>query len=969
MKKKAGCREGWFRAGIARLVIVLLVLGGPALGPRMARADTHTSTGTLPGESDCQYQFDADTSALTFSGAVTCSGKDYGFQVNGKLKGLAITVTDFTVTIAGQDVKIGINKTYQVPFDTKNVSKLDDDFQKVVTVLNSDILQQVPGLGTVLKDVGFGGKDGSATGGFQKAVADYDKSCAQTGDTEKRCQFSDDPGPTETGSDQASGSGSADSGDSSNSQEEVCPGLQKIKGYLIVCIPSYLKGKLSLGSDVLLITPGGALMSLPLGASLSHPFMPVISTSGSVLLTAGGIFGAGLEIDAKGGVGVAGGLIAVIGPLIVKGYSLLVGKLDLSQVSGIPSMLGLDVPGSAGLPGLVFADSLSAQVKNFTVASHSRLSVNGGGGAGGSPTFDQGVSPEGASNNWGGSYGGLGGDPGVSGYDNPGSPGSIQGDPFHPTSGGYGAGGDNNTATGSPGGGSIVISATDTLKVDGVLTANGDDGAADPENATATGSGGSMLLTAGTVAGGGTISADGGSRAGDAGAAGGGGRIAIYYAHKSFSGQVHAYGGRQTDISHYAIYAPANSGGAGTVFWQGSSEPKHGGTLIVSGDSATLWPPPGETPIKADWSSPDRTLVVENGARAEVLSAAYQTITVQHGGVITLPLTRPVDGRNGGIVLSPATQTMTLSATTILVDPTSRIDVSAHGDAGGDNSGTAAGNGKTPGTRGAGEGPGSWGGSHGGIGGNVPGSDATSWDGTVPSDKLGGTAYDDPTNPLQVGGGSGGSSDGTSPGASGGGVLRLTASTLHLDGRLVANGQPNLLPTPDFPTINAGLAGGGAGGSLNLQVHTLTGGGSIEADGGNTCVLIADLLSPSVQAGCGEDGSEGAGGGGRIAIRYTDTKGWTGKVHAYGGYNVSYLHEHHQAIQVGRAGPGTVFWLAAGQPADGGKLVIAGGGLTTDRRAGTPLGAKVNGAHRTLIITGGAVAYGKNLKVANLELL
>ncbi|MGH2343698.1 MAG: hypothetical protein ACRDG4_00620, partial [Chloroflexota bacterium] len=102
---------------------------------------------------------------------------------------------------------------------------------------------------------------------------------------------------------------------------------------------------------------------------------------------------------------------------------------------------------------------------------------------------------------------------------------------------------------------------------------------------------------------------------------------------------------------------------------------------------------------------------------------------------------------------------------------------------------------------------------------------------------------------------------------------------------------------------------------------------------------------------------------------YTDTKGWTGKVHAYGGYNVSYLHEHHQAIQVGRAGPGTVFWLAAGQPADGGKLVIDGGGLTTDRRAGTPLGAKVNGAHRTLIITGGAVAYGKNLKVATLDLL
>ncbi|MGH2345903.1 MAG: hypothetical protein ACRDG4_11795, partial [Chloroflexota bacterium] len=97
MRKKTGYRAGWFRAGVARLVIVLLVLGVPALGPRMARADTHSSTGALPGESDCQYEFDADTAALTFSGAVTCSGKVFGFQVNGKLKGLSFTLTDFRV--------------------------------------------------------------------------------------------------------------------------------------------------------------------------------------------------------------------------------------------------------------------------------------------------------------------------------------------------------------------------------------------------------------------------------------------------------------------------------------------------------------------------------------------------------------------------------------------------------------------------------------------------------------------------------------------------------------------------------------------------------------------------------------------------------------------------------------------------------------------------------------------------------
>src|SRR6185312_7257928 len=127
--------------------------------------------------------------------------------------------------------------------------------------------------------------------------------------------------------------------------------------------------------------------------------------------------------------------------------------------------------------GLVFASGLSAQVKNFSVAPNSKLSVSGGGGVGGSGSTNFGLAPGGATYDWGGSHGGLGGDPGDACDGNPGSPGTITGDPFKPTESGNGGGGDSSSGagTGTPGGGSIVISATDTIAVDGPLEANGDD--------------------------------------------------------------------------------------------------------------------------------------------------------------------------------------------------------------------------------------------------------------------------------------------------------------------------------------------------------------------------------------------------------------------------------------------------------------------------------------------------------------
>ena len=96
-------------------------------------------------------------------------------------------------------------------------------------------------------------------------------------------------------------------------------------------------------------------------------------------------------------------------------------------------------------------------------------------------------------------------------------------------------------------------------------------------------------------------------------------------------------------------------------------------------------------------------------------------------------------------------------------------------------------------------------------------------------------------------------------GGSGGGAMRVSATTLLVDGQILANGGDGL---------NNGNwdGGGGAGGSLWLEVTTFDGTGYISAAGG------------SDYAGT-EHSSDGgqAGGGGRIRIDY-ETKTFEGSI-------------------------------------------------------------------------------------------
>lgn len=162
----------------------------------------------------------------------------------------------------------------------------------------------------------------------------------------------------------------------------------------------------------------------------------------------------------------------------------------------------------------------------------------------------------------------------------------------------------------------------------------------------------------------------------------------------------------------------------------------------------------------------------------------------------------------------------------LTIDATSRVDVSGRGYLGAWRSGNSSSYGRTLGNTTV---DGSYlysGGSYGALGGQY----STYWVNV---------AYGDPTDPQEVGSGGGGINIGY-PGGSGGGLVRITAGTVAVDGVILADGM----------SVNSG-GGAGSGGGIRIAAETVAGNGLIVARGG------------TVTSGAGA-----AGGGGRIAIYY-----------------------------------------------------------------------------------------------------
>ena len=165
-----------------------------------------------------------------------------------------------------------------------------------------------------------------------------------------------------------------------------------------------------------------------------------------------------------------------------------------------------------------------------------------------------------------------------------------------------------------------------------------------------------------------------------------------------------------------------------------------------------------------------------------------------------------------------------LSANSLTVDLTSRIDVTARGFLGGNRPGNPfGGTGMTIGFQQGSTGKS--GGSYGGLGGVSEGT---------PNPVYG--DFRDPNEPGSGGGGGGGS---------GGGLVRIVAQTVQLDGSIVADGGNY-----------TGDGAGGSGGGVRVDAGTLRGTGLVRANGGRGQFY------------------GGGGGGGRIAIYFQDATGF-----------------------------------------------------------------------------------------------
>ncbi len=249
---------------------------------------------------------------------------------------------------------------------------------------------------------------------------------------------------------------------------------------------------------------------------------------------------------------------------------------------------------------------------------------------------------------------------------------------------------------------------------------------------------------------------------------------------------------------------------------------------------------------------------------------------------------------------------------TLLVDGTSRIDVSGKGYLGGRTTGNTT---LGAATELAGGSYAGWGGGNG-IYGSI---NAT---------------YGDFADPDDWGSGGGNSPRYGTIGGTGGGLARITAANLVLDGHIKANGE-------------FGQAGG-SGGGIYVTVAALTGSGQIEASGGGSY--------------------QGAGGGGRVAVYAQDFSGFdVSGIVAWGGLSPG-------GFQLPHGGSGTVYLRDTDEP-QGTLIFDAGAGGNGWTPLGLP-GQTTFTIPDDLIIRGsqtkvqfaGTLFYSRALQVAGAKL-
>ena len=263
------------------------------------------------------------------------------------------------------------------------------------------------------------------------------------------------------------------------------------------------------------------------------------------------------------------------------------------------------------------------------------------------------------------------------------------------------------------------------------------------------------------------------------------------------------------------------------------------------------------------------------------LGVGIGTLTLTNSTVSTTKIGANTIVVNSNSVLSHSSATTTeeyrldITTNTLTIDATSSIDVSGKGYLGGYRGDNSSPYGRTLGNTTDGGTYLSSGGSYGGLGFRSRPSKSNTY---YQSNDV----YGDFKDPNELGSGGGGYNS-RSSGGNGGGLVKITAGSIVLDGGIYADGEAE---------YNYGRRGG-SGGGININVGTLSGTGAIRTAGIYR------------------------GGGGRIAVYYDDISGFDlNNIAAYG--SSSYY---------GNAGPGTVYLKSSNQAF--GDLRIDNENLTT----------------------------------------
>ena len=492
-----------------------------------------------------------------------------------------------------------------------------------------------------------------------------------------------------------------------------------------------------------------------------------------------------LHVDEASTVTIAGGAtLAVTNTITVTGNSTVLcqGKNTTAQVGG--EWVGEGVTINAGSVVVDVGSTISADGQGYTSEK--------GPGAGHEGWYDGG----------GASHGGIGaGD--VAGT-------TIYGSAIAPMDLGSG-GGRQYTTPGRPGGGAIRLNVTGTLQLEGEIRSQGDSATV----MGGAGAGGSIYVTAGSLAGDGVFCAHGGNWSENRSSGAGGGRIAVYYQTDA------GFTGYQTSTALGGITSGGGRAGEGTVgFFQvadtanPTTDPDrhlHVYRLFryeQEGAEVTIG---GITVGSSEMTG--AMLKIAGGSTVDI--AASLTVT---GDSVLLCESKNTTAQVGGEWVGEG---VTINAGSVVVDAGSTISA--------DGQGYTSQEGPGVGYEGWYDGGGA---SHGGIGaGDVAGT----------------TLYGSAIAPMDVG--SGGGQQNALPGRPGGGAIRLDVTgTLQLEGEIRAQG--------DSATVRGGA---GSGGSIYVTAGSLAGDGSFRADGGNWS----------------ENRSSGAGGG-RIAVYYQTDAGFTG---------------------------------------------------------------------------------------------